>query len=397
MLAAASCTLLFPAMIYAFDDKITHPDITDVAIYNSDIKTYLLSYLGFDKGTESKVKNGSISQWIRLGSELEDSPVCRASNHFHNPLLPWDESHVSDFPLMAAYCVPSGWVSRYSNVTWATGFVSPESSLPSFSRLRQTMGWDNARSYFFHALTAKQNAEREAFFAKTFQAVGQTMHLLEDMAVPAHVRNDFRGHLVPGAGNPVGNRFEFFVKMNPSLVDQATSLSPSWPNPRLTDFWDSDIYDGTNPSDRLDIGLAEYTNANFFSESNIFREHPRPRREDTNYLTAINNPTQVYAEDGRFDSRVYIKATGTGGSNHRLAAFRTSATTVSRAVIMNIRLSSSMRKYIQTMPPSSFLAQSATPPAFWTTSSAAPSRFPLPTGSPTASPMRALSRSSSPG
>jgi hypothetical protein len=53
------------------------------------------------------------------------------------------------------------------------------------------MGWDNARKYFYSALTSPGKAIREDSYAKTFQAVGQVMHLLQDMAVPAHVRNDF--------------------------------------------------------------------------------------------------------------------------------------------------------------------------------------------------------------
>lgn len=47
------------------------------------------------------------------------------------------------------------------------------------------MGWSDARDYFYKALTATNNNDRETYFAKTFQAIGQVLHMLEDMSVPA--------------------------------------------------------------------------------------------------------------------------------------------------------------------------------------------------------------------
>ncbi|MFI5294707.1 MAG: hypothetical protein ACHQ0Y_06760 [Thermodesulfovibrionales bacterium] len=70
----------------------------------------------------------------------------------------------------------------------------------------------------------------------------------------------------------------------------------------------------------FNIGLAEYTNANFFSEDTIFRDYPHPAYADTNYLDAINHPEQVDAEDGKFDNRVYIRKT-VGDADTRIASF----------------------------------------------------------------------------
>jgi hypothetical protein len=118
--------------------------------------------------------------------------MCRASNHFHNPLKSWDQSYMSDAPwFINAYC--SSWQPIYSNITWATGYLSPDGS--TVTRPRQWMGWGDARDYYYWALTATSGTDRETYFAKTFQALGQVSHLLQDMAVPAHVRNDFTSHL----------------------------------------------------------------------------------------------------------------------------------------------------------------------------------------------------------
>jgi hypothetical protein len=62
------------------------------------------------------------------------------------------------------------------------------------ARDRQDMGWDNARNYFYSALTEIDPLKRDDNYVKTFRSVGQVLHLLQDMAVPAHVRNDFQSH-----------------------------------------------------------------------------------------------------------------------------------------------------------------------------------------------------------
>lgn len=56
----------------------------------------------------------------------------------------------------------------------------------------------------------------------------------------------------------------------------ATPIFPSFGNTRLTDFWDSDTYNGSNPSTLNDIGLSEFTNANYFSDFTIPSNGPTP-------------------------------------------------------------------------------------------------------------------------
>lgn len=116
-------TLLFIRNAYSFDNVVTHKDITKNAAENSNISSYLISTIGFKKGIETKLNGKTILQWLREGSSSEDEPTCRATNHFHNPLLSWDKSYMTDEPsLIHAACV--AW-RRHSNVTWATGYLSP--------------------------------------------------------------------------------------------------------------------------------------------------------------------------------------------------------------------------------------------------------------------------------
>ena len=56
----------------------------------------------------------------------------------------------------------------------------------------QGWSWPDARQSYYHALTLKTKQDREQKWADTFRAVGQVMHLIEDAASPAHVRNEAR-------------------------------------------------------------------------------------------------------------------------------------------------------------------------------------------------------------
>lgn len=280
---------------YAFDNKKTHRQLTEAAIKPSvsNLKSYLINNLGFSEGYEKILKgidhngyeqNYPVVTWLQEGSTDEDLPTfCRASNHFHNPIHSgdWLQSQMSDSLTVDVSC---GTSHRYSNVTWATGFrnsldyigtrTGQDRNLRGLYDAPQEMGWDSARVYFYSALTLNDPATREAKFIRTFRAVGQVMHLLQDMAVPAHVRNDMQSHLWNN-WNPSnwGNPFEKYVVSHTDAIS-ITPIKPTFSgNKRLTNFWDTNSYTGENPNDSIGqgIGLAEYTNANFVSDFTIFK------------------------------------------------------------------------------------------------------------------------------
>lgn len=71
-----------------------------------------------------------------------------------------------------------------------------------------------------------------------------------------------------------------------------------------------------------EIGLAEYTNANFFSFDTIFTttKYPHPAPEDVVEIIDWRNPEIIVAEDGTIDYRPYIWGFAGGTSRIRLAA-----------------------------------------------------------------------------
>lgn len=306
----------------------THRIITEVAIDNSILENsngdYLNLNLGFQDGIIEyllwKHYNLPVLEWLQEGSEKEDDVLPpRFMNHFHNPLKhlhDWGEAGLDDwYNLLPLNGLSSAlWAHRDSN-DWS---------------------WPRTRDYFYTALTASTEEQRQEYFARTFRGLGQQMHLLQDKAVPAHVRNDAH----PVSRNRYGPLFEAWAKDNQELIVEfaqhpvgpmvnlhrhiglvykGTERFELTPIVQLTD---TDTYDGTNPSAGLAIGLAEYTNANFFSEDTIFaaethrpgQRHffPHPAGSDTNLQNFIEQQLLPVTDTESGDTTFAISKTGGG-------------------------------------------------------------------------------------
>jgi hypothetical protein len=197
--------------IFAFSDIGTHPDITKKAAEESTLKTsnYLKDNLGFKNGLgEIILSKKTIQILLTDGSQTEDSgilnpgwinlkkyKICeRGLNHFFDPT-----KYVND--LNAGL---SDIDSGFSNPIWATGptysAFTPIEEAPheeaQWSNKKNEYSWTRAREAFLAALLAKDDTERNRLFTRTFRSVGQVVHLIQDMAVPAHVRNDMKGHIL---------------------------------------------------------------------------------------------------------------------------------------------------------------------------------------------------------
>lgn len=322
-------SLLFCTILFAWDDNYTHPHITEKALDASALDEYLYTVLNIPERTELKI-NGirdtkSILEWFQYGSKQEDSPKCRASNHFHNPLEEWHESGLTDTTGLTRWLC-SGDDAEYppdkikSNVAWATGFKAP--GVPDEATyLRNTWDWHSARYYYYLYLSKNayyyDNETGSAYsgepaisqaLADSFRSLGQVMHLLQDVAVPAHVRNDFsKGHMqviperlrllglesfLSNLLADTGNMFEIYASKTFSEEYILNGKgAPPWfrasgenengeklinlTQKTLTNFWDTDNYKGEAHDIMLNlnqIGLAEYTNYNFVSAATIFTE-----------------------------------------------------------------------------------------------------------------------------
>ncbi len=319
---AFTIVLLYCNVLYAWDDKITHPEITEYALINkSNIVNFLTSELGFTEeelGDDSK----NIIELFMDGAEREDLAY-RGFNHFHEPI---SNEKLHDWVLLP---FPWYWKGKWSNPDWALGGTSVDCSNcisctpDEDSNACNDFSWTKAREAFYEALIADNVQDRNEMYARTFRSLGQILHLLEDMSVPAHTRNDLRGHakiqtLLAWPKYMLGNNLEYYAKKHPSFTSLKMSGAtvPSFETHR--DFWDTDKYDGNNLSLSLNNGLAEYSSANFVSTNSMFDEYPHPSLDDTNYNFSdiLLNFEQVDAEDGQIDNRLYLKNVSGDNINH---------------------------------------------------------------------------------
>ncbi len=102
---------------------------------------------------------------------------------------------MTDLPdIIRTGCAAQGFGSLWSNAIWGTKYTSATQKEPGVAT-NNSMDWDAARTTYFTALTANDPGRRDEELAKTFQALGQILHLVQDLAVPAHVRDDFMSHM----------------------------------------------------------------------------------------------------------------------------------------------------------------------------------------------------------
>lgn len=295
------------AGVFAYEVE-THQAISEVAASRSTVGEQLKESLAISAGLDTKVGEQSLLKWILAGAVHADDWTY-FFNHFHNPLAgDWSQA---------------GLGPGYSAILWGQ---TPNQGYPSWS-------WQNTRQYFLDALTSTQKADREAGLTMTFQGLGHLIHLIQDMASPAHTRND--PHRSYNYETLVRD-----VQLDPDLpVAQVfldwinrTSLAPDpgWQTLARNDLApipiarlvDTDLYRGVNPEATIQplMGLAEYTNANYFSEDRIFRENdflwrfPYPRRSsvtEADYAITLRDGTPV--------TRRYFRKDFDGDSGYRLA------------------------------------------------------------------------------
>jgi hypothetical protein len=239
------------------------PNITTPEGFNLD--SYLKKNLGLEQGIEEVIsENKRIKYWLRDGGKYEDVPVwylsyVRSVNHFHDP--------ISNKGLKG---------SANSAVQWALMSKGTQSTGGNYS-------WFDARDYFYQALTGKDKNTRNEYFGKTFRALGQLTHLVQDMSVPAHTRDD--GHIVTTSYAGNYQYYEKWVKANANISSLASNpvffdlsaLSKTNPlgSVPIANLFDTNKFTGVDPnvSTQENVGLSEYTNPNFLSDDTIFNDN----------------------------------------------------------------------------------------------------------------------------
>ena len=164
--------------------------VVDKTIDGFSFDQYLKQNLGFDLGKDQYFTEAPImvlfwfgifakepvnaKKCIAQGARDEDSPEIRCKNHFHDPLLSWNQAGLHGDELV---------VLGESSLLWAQR-AQDDQYFGAYS-------WHDARDYFYKALTSTDPGERAMNLMLTFQAVGHLMHLVQDATVPEHVRDNY--------------------------------------------------------------------------------------------------------------------------------------------------------------------------------------------------------------
>jgi hypothetical protein len=289
---------------YAWNGK-THKGLTEKAVSNNNqsiLDGYLKSELEMLQGVGSILlldesmtpdanrvlpqvpENPSVSDLLKAGAYLEDVPNPRAKHHFHDPYRNTGLENKTEHPSLAR---DVNW--------WSNFFFGLDFDLTGASALQRVLGteggnweseyvnyfaWPDTRDYFYKSLTDVNEKTREHYLALTFLSLGHVLHLLEDMGVPPHVRNDFiEAHFRVPRGL-WGNPFESYVDGEANESGFPAKWLTGWTPqskafPKLSHYWDVNGYNGqyVGTSPLSSWGLSERTNYQFLSKSTIFREN----------------------------------------------------------------------------------------------------------------------------
>lgn len=210
--------------------------------------------------TISVEKEKTLKEWIIDGGFSADEPEAdQAMVHFYNPLR--QPNYLTD----QLNDAPGGSIinPQISAYNWAFG--------TSGNKYSFTLG----RKYYKDALASTDPDNKN--YGNAWRSVGETMHLMSDMTVPAHVRND--GH-APHLG--LWDPYEYFTDTTDiDLYGTTGTAATGFGNYRHT-------YPGEGNIDSLMTDVATYTNTHFFSKDTV----PMYQQDTTNNgEQAFSKPT----------------------------------------------------------------------------------------------------------
>jgi len=290
-------TIVFVLSLHAYAlEKATHyvvnKYIAEHTIQGFSLKEYVTRELKLEEGEETIFNGKEVWKWLAYGGEQEDEPfLVRSLRHFHNPLKSWDTAGL--------------WDTFESSIIWG-------------QRTNQSWGhysWQDAREYFHLALTSEAKSQRDENFAETFRGLGQLMHLVQDASVPLHTRDDahvfynYEKYILKVQGQGIFS--EWLAKSgqygyNKSVLSmEPNSLAPI----AIARIIDTDQYTDANPDITVtqSVGMAEFSNANFFSHGSLFGTVLTGNFPYPNWNSVSEEIEEAEEEDPRDSTRTVIK------------------------------------------------------------------------------------------
>lgn len=217
----------------------------------------------------------TVAEWLAHGGMSADEPELPASfRHFYDPKrlakVPYLTDHIDDL-------LEFGWgLGKLAVPADLPDQENPKTDAKSWALAHPDNPWTYAMAieYFREAMAQQQRLSEGDIgqpvganpnYAKAWRAVGETMHLMADMTVPAHVRNDSHPY-VPALGYKLGNPDPYESTIGAAEVAAYAGSAPA-----------SSIEYANEDLAELFHALALWTNENFFSIDTV----PIPGRPTT--------------------------------------------------------------------------------------------------------------------
>ena len=262
----AVLTFVIPATsVFAYNPDSTHRLLTQ--------KTAQL-YGGFSDEEIS---------WLIKGSTGEDTPP-RWVNHFYDPKTGqgWNSQRMGNVPQNVLQTITNLGISR--DPVSAVGWAHNQNLQSEYALYKGDQTWETAVYHYVRWMDGKNKEDKK----KAFTALGHILHLLQDLSVPAHTRQDT--HV---SGDPYEQWAAGFNSIDNLSFDQTMNCSI------LDDCF---------------IQMAKYSQENFFSKETIndaFYNYPTPDS------VQLSGEDKFYYKDG-YLLAIELKAKGKSIEDSRI-------------------------------------------------------------------------------
>ena len=245
--------------VFAYDDKTTHPALTDEIV-----DFYNLSFPNNQLTPQQK-------EWVVEGSILEDTPP-RWINHFYDPInkIGWSGEYAGVYDKETVQIVSENLIAPYG--------ITPVSSLEWLhnEQLQAQYGfYKGAKTWERGILEMIKGNEEDGY-----KILGYILHLIEDASVPDHTRNDTHAHELEGVTGDYGSPYEEYLKRyTRQNIKKELNIAENLKKENLFPIQKQIINEYL-------ISLAEYSNKYFFSKDTIndFKyQNPKIVRDDGNF------------------------------------------------------------------------------------------------------------------
>lgn len=264
IILAAIVAIIPSHFVLAYSESTTHPALTDeiVDFYNASYPDHKITI--------------QQKEWIIQGSRDEDTPP-RWINHFYDPVhqAGWTGAKTGFIPQPVVQLLRAVGLSEEEPLS-AVAWINAKLIQLRYGRYAGDRTWGRGLQYI------ADGQEEEAY-----KTLGHALHLLEDMTVPDHARDDTHAHALANLTGDSGSPYESYTsRYTRETLDIVGEIEREKALPIIKN----------KPEDYL-IANALYSNNYFFSKDTINDpkyDLPKIIRTDENFGYNIDEDNKEF-------------------------------------------------------------------------------------------------------